>query len=150
MRLEAVGAGVLVQLLAVLVGATIPLPQGLRVTAAIALLTVGLAGGYVAGLFAGGSWRDGVLHGLLAGALGGAVLALVLRFTMTTPGSEVGALWGLNYLIATSGIPTDLAAEFDAHIAVVVPALAGLLFTLEGALAGGAAGSVSVEPPPRT
>ncbi|WP_458186793.1 hypothetical protein [Haladaptatus sp. NG-WS-4] len=148
MRLEAVGAGVLVQLLAVLVGATIPLPRRIRVTAAVALLTVGLAGGYVAGWFAGGTWRDGVAHGLLAGMGGGVVLALVLHYTMTTPGSEVGALWGLNYLIATSGIPTQLAAEFDAELGVVIPALAGLLLALEGALAGGAAGTVGVEPPP--
>ncbi|WP_227357005.1 hypothetical protein [Haladaptatus salinisoli] len=147
MRLEAVGAGVLIQLLAVLVGATIPLPRSVRVTAALALLMTGLAGGYTAGWFAGGDWRDGLLHGLLASAVGGGVFAVVLRHTMTTPGSEVGAFWGLNYLIATSGIPSELAATYDAQLAVVLPALAGLLFALEGALAGGAAGTVGVEPP---
>jgi hypothetical protein len=147
MRLEAVGAGVLIQLLAVLAGATFSLPRSVRVTAALALLMAGLAGGYTAGWFAGGDWRSGLLHGFLAGGIGGGALALVLRHTMTTPGSEVGALWGLNYLIATSGIPSELAAAYDAQIAVVLPALLGLLFALEGALAGGAAGIVSVEPP---
>ncbi len=105
MRLEAVGAGVLVELLAVAVGATLPLPESLQSTAALALLTVGFAGGYVAGRFAGDNWRVGIVHGLLAGAIGGLTLAVVL------------------------------------------PALAGLLLAIEGALAGGAAGTVSVEPP---
>ncbi|WP_435157207.1 hypothetical protein [Haladaptatus sp. DFWS20] len=146
MHVEAVGAGVLVELLAVAVGATLPLPPELRITAALALLTVGLAGGYVAGRVAGGNWRDGIRHGLFAGVIGGGALALVLGYTMVTPGSEVGALWGLNYLIATSGLPSEFAAMYDQQLAILVPAVVGLLLAIEGALAGGAAGSVSVEP----
>ncbi|WP_049972172.1 hypothetical protein [Haladaptatus cibarius] len=147
MRVKAVGAGVLVELLAVAVGATLPLPPDVRIAAALALLTVGLVGGYVAGRVAGGNWRDGIRHGLFAGVVGGIALALVLGYTMATPGSEVGALWGLNYLIATSGIPTDLAAVYDRQLGILFPALAALLVAIEGAVAGGAAGSVSVEPP---
>ncbi|SIR81519.1 hypothetical protein SAMN05421858_3904 [Haladaptatus litoreus] len=147
MHVKAVGAGVLVELFAVAVGATLPLPPDVRITAALALLTVGLVGGYVAGRVADGNWRDGIRHGLFAGIVGGFALALVLGYTMATPGSEVGALWGLNYLIATSGIPTDLAAVYDQQLGILFPAIAGLLVAIEGAVAGGAAGSVSVEPP---
>jgi hypothetical protein len=146
MRFEAVGAGVLVELLAVAVGATIPLPRGVRTSAAVALLGVGLAGGYVAGWFAGGNWRDGLRHGVLAGAIGGMALAIVLGYTMATPGSEVGALWGMNYLIATGGIPLWLAV-YDAQLGILLPLLAGTIVAVEGAIAGGAAGTVSVEPP---
>jgi len=146
MRFEAVGAGVLVELLAVAVGATIPLPRGVRTSAAVALLGVGLAGGYVAGWFAGGNWHDGLRHGMLAGVIGGAMLALVLGYTMATPGSEVGALWGMNHLIATGGIPLCVAA-YDALLGIALPLLAGTIVAVEGAIAGGAAGTVSVEPP---
>ncbi|WP_266080171.1 hypothetical protein [Haladaptatus caseinilyticus] len=147
MRVEAIGAGVLVELIAVAVGATLPLPPELRINAGVALLTIGLAGGYVAGRVAGGNWRKGILHGSFAGAIGGVVLAVVLGYTMVTPGSEVGALWGLNYLIATGGLPTEFAAVYDRQLAIVFPALIGVLLAIEGAVAGGAAGTVSVEPP---
>lgn len=40
MHVKAVGAGVLVELFAVAVGATLPLPPDVRITAALALLTV--------------------------------------------------------------------------------------------------------------
>ncbi|MFH5797054.1 hypothetical protein [Haladaptatus sp. CMAA 1911] len=146
MRFEAVGAGVLVELLAVAVGATIPLPRSVRTSAAVALLGVGLAGGYVAGWFAGGNWRDGLHHGLVSGVIGGAMLAVVLGYTMSTPGSEVGAMWGMNYLIATGGIPLWIAA-YDAQLGIALPLLAGTIIAAEGAIAGGAAGTVSVEPP---
>lgn len=65
---------------------------------------------------------------------------------MTTPGSEIGALWGLNYLIATSGLPSEFAATYNQQLAILVPAVVGLVLAIEGALAGGAAGRVSVEP----
>lgn len=150
MRWTAVAAGALVELFAIALGATVPLPLDVRVTAGLALLTVGIAGGYVAGRLAGGTWKTGLRHGLVAGTFGGVVFATVLYYTMTHPGSEVGAYWGLNFAISRIDFPPWLVDRYGRTLAALVAALGGVALALEGAIAGGAAGAARVEPPEPT
>lgn len=62
------------------------------------------------------------------------------------PAAPLGALWPVNYALATVGLPTDFAARFDVALGVVVALLGFVLFVVEGALAAGATTGASPKP----
>ncbi|WP_135852408.1 hypothetical protein [Halorussus salinus] len=135
---------------AVLVGATIDaaiafvaaataLPEGARWPAFAGVLAGGLVGGYLAGRGVG-AWHERVRHGLLAGLLGGAALAVAVWWSLQ-PGTPEGALWPVNYLLATGArwLPPGAAARYDALLGVGAALACGTAYAVAGTLAAGAA-----------
>ena len=139
---RAVAAGTGVDVTAAMLAATLPLPEYARWPVFAVVSCAGLLGGHVAGRLADGPWRRRVGHGLLAGAIGGVAFAVAVWWSLQ-PDAPSGALWPVNYAVATVGLPTDLAARFDAAIGVVVASLGFALFVAEGALAAGATAGAS-------
>ncbi|USZ74558.1 hypothetical protein NGM07_14040 [Halorussus vallis] len=138
MELEAVLVGATVDAAVATFAALVALPAGARWPAFAAVAAAGLVGGHLAGRVAGGTFRRRLGHGVLAGLLGGAAFAVAVWWSLQ-PGAPNGALWPVNYLLATAGLPTDLAARYDVALGVAAATTCGLLYVLEGALAGGAA-----------
>jgi hypothetical protein len=130
MHWKAVLAGAATDVAIAALAATVPLPAGVRWPAFAALAGAGLLGGYVAGRLASGSWRSRLHHGLTAGLVGGAA-----TWWSFQPGTPSGALWSLNYLVATSGLPPQFAAHYDTAIGVAVALAFGALYVAEGAVA---------------
>lgn len=132
---NAVLAGAATDAAIAVLAAAVPLPAEVRWPAFAVLAGAGLLGGYVAGRRAAGPWRVRLRHGLLAGLVGGAAMAAATWWSFR-PGSPSGALWALNYLVATSGLPPELAARYDVAIGVAVAVAFGGLYVAEGAVAG--------------
>lgn len=121
--------------------ATVALPKEARWPAFAAVLAGGLVGGYLAGRRSG-AWRERVRHGLLAGVLGGGALAVAVWWSLQ-PGTPDGALWPVNYLLATGArwLPPGAAARYDTLLGVAVALACGTVYAVAGALAAGAAPS---------
>jgi hypothetical protein len=122
------------------VAATVALPAGARWPAFAGVLAGGLVGGYLAGRRSSGSWRDRVRHGLLAGVVGGAALAVAVWWSLH-PGTPSGALWSVNYLLATGAawLPPEVVLRYDALLGAAAALACGVVYAVEGALAAGAA-----------
>lgn len=144
---RAVVAGTAVDATAAMLGATLPLPPYARWPVFSVVACAGLLGGHVAARLASGGWRRRVGHGLLAGVFGGATFAVAVWWSFQ-PAAPRGALWPVNYVVATVGLPTEFAARYDAAIGVAVALLGWGLFVAEGALAAGATAGASVESDP--
>ncbi len=137
---EAVAVGGLADAGIALAAAVVALPEEARWPAFAGVAAGGLVGGYLAGRLAGGSWRNRVRSGLLAGLVGGAVLAVAVWWSLQ-PGTPAGALWSVNYLLATGAawLPPGFAARYDALLGVGAALVCATVYVAEGALAGGAA-----------
>jgi hypothetical protein len=137
---QAVLAGGAADAAVAVLAAVVALPEEARWPAFGGVLAGGLLGGYLAGRLASGPWRTRLRHGLLAGLLGGAVLAAAARWSLQ-PDTPDGALWSLNYLLATGAawLPPGAAARYDSLIGVGAALICGLLYVAEGVLAAGAA-----------
>ncbi|WP_435348514.1 hypothetical protein [Haloarchaeobius sp. HRN-SO-5] len=139
---RAVALGSAVEVVAVAVGLFVPLAPGVLDTGVVLLLSMGLPGGFVAGQRAGDGWRRGAVHGGLVGVVGGLVFAPALWATLygLVPRARDSAFWGLNYVLATSGVvPPGLVETYGRLVVVLLAALGALLVVVEGVVAGVAA-----------
>jgi hypothetical protein len=137
---EAVAVGGAADAGIALVAAVVALPEAARWPAFAGVAAGGLVGGYLAGRLAGGAWRNRVRSGLLAGLVGGAAFAVAVWWSLQ-PGTPAGALWSVNYLLATGAawLPPGVAARYDALLGVGAALVCGAVYVAEGAVAGGAA-----------
>lgn len=141
-RWEPLVLGSAVELAMLGVGLLVSLPSEIMWLGVVVLLSTGFLGGYVAGQLSADGWRTNALYGGFAGAVGGVVYAPTLWFSMNNviPRASYSAFWGLNYFTATSNLLPRLFVA--SHGDLVVGGLAvggGILFVLEGIIAGGAA-----------
>lgn len=135
-RAVGIGGGVIV--LAITVSGVVPDLRGAAWVGALALLSTGLCGGFVAGALASGPRRTRTIHGLASGVVGGVAFGAVLWYTMTTPGAPEGIFYGLSYLVATSGVLSPATAvRYDAVIPVVLAGVGCVAFALSGTIGGG-------------
>jgi hypothetical protein len=135
---RAVGIGGGVVVFAIVVSGIVPDLRGAAWVGALALVSTGLLGGFVAGAVAGGSRRTRVIHGLASGVVGGVAFGAVLWYTMTTPGAPEGVFYGISYIVATSGVLSPaMAARYDAVIPIALAGVGLVAFALGGAIGGG-------------
>ena len=114
---------------------------------AVLLTSVGLAGGAAAGGLVGGSRRTRAIHGGLCGSLGGCVFAIWLYYTLVAD-VYLGAFYGVVYVVATIGIPSALAAQYDALVPIAIGVVVVVCYAIEGVLAGWLVPPEWVEAPP--
>lgn len=138
--------GVVLQVALLATAASVP-PLRHPVFGPLALAAVGLFGGAVVGGLVGGSRRARAYHGLLSGVGGGLVFAAWLWYTLVA-NVYLGAFYGVAYVVATAGIPPELATRYDALVPVALGAFGAVLYAVEGALAAGLVPSGWVAPPP--
>jgi hypothetical protein len=138
----AIGLGIAVQGLLVLVANFVPLPAGFVWIGLVLAFTTGLAGGVVAGWFTDAVTATRAATGLKVGYVGGLVFGATLWLGMSQaiPRAEYSALWAANYLLATNPIGSDLAPWLYTGDTLLVPVvlLPSVLFAAEGYIAAGA------------
>jgi hypothetical protein len=144
---NAVLVGTVLEIGLLVTGAGVPIFGEIAWLGTIALLSIGLFGGIGAGGLVDGPRRARAYHGLLSGFSGGLVFAGWLWYTMTA-NVYLGGFYSVASLIATSGIPPDVATQYDSLLPVAFGGAGIVLFALEGAIAGGMVPRGVVSPPP--
>lgn len=105
------------------------------VTTAVRVVTIGVAGGFVAAVATDSApLRAGVATGALVGIVVGAVFWWALFY-----GETVGVFHHLHYALATSGVPDEFVVGVPRVVATVASLVVAVAFTVGGLLGSVAA-----------